>query len=184
MARSWYILQTYSQFEKRVEKHLRLLMDDPKMKQHILDVRVPTEKITETRDGKRREKEVHIWPGYVLVEMDLPEDNWKEVVAPIKRINGVSGFVGMTGNARPNPISNEEVKAILMRTGEIKADKSLLLHTLFHQGENVRITEGPFTSFTGVIEEINVEKQKLRIMVGIFGRSTPVEVDFHQVEKV
>lgn len=184
MARAWYILQTYSQFEKRVEKHLRQLMEDPKFKPYLLDVKVPTEKIVESREGKRREKEVRIWPGYVLVEMDLPEDNWKEIVTSIRRISGVSGFVGATGNTRPSPVSNDEVKAILMRTGEIKADRSLLMHTLFHPGEHVRITEGPFVGFTGTIEEINLEKQKLRIMVGIFGRNTPVEMDFHQVEKV
>ncbi len=184
MARSWYVLQTYSQFEKKVEKNIRMLMENPELKNYIFEVKVPAEKIVETRNGKKREREVRIWPGYVLLELDLDADNWKDVVGHIKRINGVSGFVGVAANVKPNPISNEEVKAILMRTGEIKADKSLIMQTLFHQGENVRITEGPFSGFTGTIEEINTEKQKLRIMVGIFGRSTPVEMDFNQVERV
>lgn len=184
MARSWYVLQTYSQFEKKVEKNIRQLMENPQNSKNILDVKVPIEKIIENRNGKKREKEVRIWPGYILLELDLDCENWKEIVGQIKCINGVNGFVGAEGNTKPNPISNDEVKAILMRTGEIKADKSLLIQTLFRQGENVRITEGPFTGFTGTIEEINSEKKKLRIMVGIFGRSTPVEMDFNQVEKV
>ncbi len=161
-----------------------MLMEDGTLKDAVFDVKVPTERITENRDGKRVEKEVRIWPGYVLVEMDLPDQHWKEVVAPIRRINGVSGFVGSSGTVKPNPISNEEVKTILMRTGDIKADRSMLVKTLFHVGEELRITEGPFASFTGAIEEVNADKQKLKITVGIFGRATPVEVDFHQVEKV
>lgn len=183
MARAWYILQTYSQYEKRVEKALRMLMKNPEVSKFLFDVKVPVEKIVENRNGKRREREVMIWPGYVLLELELDTENWKDIVSQIKRVTGVSGFVGVTGNVKPNPISSDEVKAILMRTGEIKADKSVLFHTLFNHGEQVRISDGPFSGFQGTIEEINFERQKLRIMVWIFGRATPVELDFNQVEK-
>ncbi|OHD11891.1 MAG: transcription termination/antitermination factor NusG [Spirochaetes bacterium GWB1_48_6] len=184
MARSWYILQTYSQFENRVERNIRLLMEDALLAAAIFDIKVPTERVAEMKNGKRIEKEVKIWPGYILLEMDLPDHGWKEVVSPIKRIQGVSGFVGTVGNNKPTPISNDEVKTILMRSGDIKADKSVLVSHNYKEGDEVRIASGPFESFTGKIEEVNAEKQKLRVMVGIFGRATPVEVDFSQVEKV
>lgn len=184
MARAWYILQTYSQFENKVERNIRQLMQDGAVGQGVFDIKVPTEKVSETKNGKRIEKEVRIWPGYILLEMDLPNQGWKEIVAPIKRIQGVSGFVGAAGNMKPIPISNDEVKQILMRSGDIKSDKSVLVQQNFREGIEVRITDGPFESFTGMIEEVNSEKQRLRVMVGIFGRATPVEVDFHQVEKV
>jgi transcriptional antiterminator NusG len=184
MARSWYVLQTYSQFENRVERSIRQLLGNPVLSASVFDIKVPTERVAEVKNGKRVEKEVKIWPGYILLEMDLPTQGWKEIVGPIKRIQGVSGFVGAVGNTRPLPISNEEVKQILMRSGDIKADKSMLVQHNFQEGMEVRIIEGPFESFTGNIEEVSVEKQKLRVMVGIFGRATAVEVDFHQVEKV
>lgn len=184
MAKAWYILQTYSQFENRVEKNIRLLMADGKLGEAVLDVKVPTERVAEIKNGKRVEKEVRIWPGYVLLEMDLPDHGWKEVVSPIKRIAGVSGFVGSAAQSKPTPISNDEVKSILMRSGDIKTDKSVLVQHLFKEGDEVRINHGPFESFTGKVEEVNLEKQRLRVMVGIFGRATPVEVDFTEVEKV
>lgn len=184
MSRAWYILQTYSQFENRVEKAVRLLMEDEKLAAAIFDIKVPTERVAEIKNGKRVEKEVKIWPGYVLLEMDLPDHGWKEIVGPIKRIQGVSGFVGTIGNNKPTPISNDEVKTILMRSGDIKADKSVLVQHHYKEGDEVRITGGPFESFTGKIEEVSLDKQKLKVMVGIFGRATPVEVDFSQAEKV
>lgn len=184
MARAWYIVQTYSQFENKVERGIRQLMEEGALGNAVFDIKVPTEKVTETKNGKKVEKEVRIWPGYILVEMDLPAQGWKEVVSPIKRIQGCSGFVGSSGLTKPMPISNEEVKQILMRSGDIKSDKSILVQANFREGMEVRITGGPFESFTGTIEEVSAEKQKLRVMVGIFGRATPVEVDFHQVEKI
>jgi transcriptional antiterminator NusG len=185
MARAWYILQTYSQFENRVERNIRFLMEQGgALGEGVFDIKCPTERVVETKNGKKVEKEVKIWPGYILLEMDLPNLGWKDVVSPIKRIQGVSGFVGAVGNAKPMPISNEEVKQILMRSGDIKSDKSVLIQHNFREGLEVRITEGPFESFTGTIEEVNQVKQKLRIMVGIFGRATAVEVDFHQAEKL
>ncbi|NNM68300.1 MAG: transcription termination/antitermination protein NusG, partial [Spirochaetales bacterium] len=98
MARSWYVLQTYSQFENRVERSIRQLLDNPVLSSCVFDIKVPTERVAEVKNGKRVEKEVKIWPGYILLEMDLPTQGWKEIVGPIKRIQGVSGFVGAVGN--------------------------------------------------------------------------------------
>ena len=185
MARAWYFLQTYSQFVNRVERIIRFLMEEPgPLADGIFDIKVPTERVVETKNGKRVEKEVKIWPGYILLEMELPNLGWKEIVSPIKRLQGVSGFVGAVGNTKPLPVSNEEVKQILMRSGDIKSDKSVQVHHNFREGLEVRINEGPFESFNGTIDDVNQDKQKLKVMVNIFGRATAVEVDFHQVEKI
>ena len=116
--------------------------------------------------------------------MDLPDKGWKPVCSLVRRIPGVTGFVGSTANLKPQPISSEEARSILQKTGEIKGEKVLKPKQSFSVGESVRIVDGPFDSFTGTIEEVNLEKAKLRVMVGIFGRATPVEVDFLQVEKI
>jgi transcriptional antiterminator NusG len=119
-----------------------------------------------------------------MIEMDLPDHNWKQICSAIRQIPGVTGFVGFSRNQKPQAISAEEAREVLQRAGEIKSDKVLKPKQNFTEGESVRITDGPFDSFTGTIEEINLEKGKLRVMVGIFGRSTPVELDFLQVEKI
>jgi transcriptional antiterminator NusG len=116
--------------------------------------------------------------------MDLPDSNWKQICSTIRQIPGVTGFVGFNRNQKPQAISADEAREVLQRAGEIKSEKVLKPKQTFTEGETVRITEGPFDSFTGTIEEINLEKGKLRVMVGIFGRSTPVELDFLQVEKI
>ncbi len=116
--------------------------------------------------------------------MDLPDIGWKSTCAEIRKIQGVTGFVGTSSNVRPRPISSDEAKALLQKAGEIKGDKAPRLKQTFSVGEQVKIIEGPFASFTGTIEEVNLDKSKLKVMVGIFGRATPVEVDLLQVEKV
>jgi len=123
-------------------------------------------------------------PGYILVEMDLPEGDWKATCSTIKKITGVTGFVGATMHHKPAPISGEEARHILQRAGEIKGDRPAKSRQTFSVGEQVKIIEGPFDSFTGTIEEVSPDKNKLRVMVGIFGRATPVEVDMLQVEKM
>jgi transcriptional antiterminator NusG len=119
-----------------------------------------------------------------MIEMDLPDSNWKQICSTIRQIPGVTGFVGFTRTQKPKSISPDEAREVLQRSGEIKSEKVLKPKQTFTQGEPVRITDGPFDSFTGTIEEVNLEKGKLRVMVGIFGRSTPVELDFLQVEKI
>ena len=123
-------------------------------------------------------------PGYVLVEMDLPDLGWKGVCSEIRRVAGVTGFVGTMRTQKPQPISAEEARSILQKAGEIKSDRTLKPKLTFSEGESVRIIDGPFNTFSGNIEEVNMEKGKLRVMVGIFGRATPVELDFYQVEKI
>lgn len=184
MAKGWYVVHTYSGYENKVQRHIAKLMEDGTLGQYVFTVKVPSEEVVEVRDGKRRVTSKKFLPGYILVEMDLPDHNWKQVSSVIRNIPGVTGFVGSTRTQRPQAISAEEAREVLQRSGEIKSEKVLKPKQTFSQGESVRIIEGPFDSFTGTIEEVNLEKGKLRVMVGIFGRSTPVEVDFLQVEKI
>ncbi len=184
MAKAWYVLHVYSGYENKIERTIRMLLDNGDLEKEVVtDVKVPAESVTDVRDGKRHTTSRKILPGYILVEMDLPEDNWKATCGTIKKITGVTGFVGATLHNRPLPISKEEAKAVLQRAGEIKGEKAARNRQTFAAGEQVKITKGPFESFTGSIEEINEEKSKLKVMVGIFGRATPVEVDMDQVEK-
>jgi transcriptional antiterminator NusG len=185
MASAWYVLQVRSGYEKRVEKKLRGMVDSGDLDKSVMqDVKIPTEELTEIRDGKKRVLSKMVLPGYILVELDLPEDNWKAACLAIRELDGVSGFVGATPTRKPPPLPAEEARAILARSGEIKGERVSRPHTSFNSGDQVKITDGPFESFTGTIDEVHNDKTKLKVMVGIFGRSTPVEVDFNQVEKV
>lgn len=183
MARAWYVLHTYSSFELRVEKTIRMMMDDGEFDNAVLDVKVPSERVAEVKDGKRRERTQRVLPGYILIEMDMPL-NWKVPCTKIRKIQGVTGFVGTAPDARPNPISAEEARGLLQRMGEIKGDAAVRPKQNYSIGEQVRIIGGPFDTFTGTVEEIYADKSRLKVMVGIFGRNTPVEVEFLQVEKV
>jgi transcriptional antiterminator NusG len=184
MAKGWYVLHTYTGYENKIEKTIRIMMNDGELDDVISDVKVPSEQVVEVKDGKKKVSNKRFLPGYILLEMDLPDLTWKTPCSKIRRINGVTGFVGASPGRKPQPISQEEARTILMKTGEIKGEKNVKPKQSFTVGESVRIVEGPFDSFTGQIEEVNEEKAKLRVMVGIFGRATPVEVDFLQVEKV
>ena len=135
------------------------------------------------RRERKRITDKKFLPGYVLLEMDLPETGWKGVLSGIRRINGVTGFVGSSPGFKPRPITQEEARTILQKTGEIKGDRAIKPKESFVVGETVRIVDGPFNTFTGAVEHVNPDKAKLRVAVGIFGRSTPVELDFLQVEK-
>jgi transcription termination/antitermination protein NusG len=183
MVKGWYVLQVYTGYENKVEKFIRLKMEDGSVSDYIFDVKVPAEDIVEVKDGKKKNVSRKILPGYILLEMDLPDRGWKIPCNEIRRIDGVTGFVGTLGGSKPQPITNEEAKGILQQAGELKSERRYQVRQEFVLGEELRIVDGPFDSFTGVVEEINQEKGKLRVMVGIFGRNTPVEVAFNQVEK-
>ena len=187
MAKGWYVIHVYSGHENKVEKQIKKLMEMDQYKSIIYDIKIPSEDVVEIKDGKRKITPKKFLPGYVLLEMDLPDMGWKNVCSNIRRIPGITGFVGSLGqtrNLKPQPISQEEARAILQKAGEIKSDKALKPKLTFSVGEVIRIIDGPFNSFSGTVEEINMEKGKLRVMVGIFGRATPVELEFLQVEKI
>jgi transcriptional antiterminator NusG len=185
MAADWYILHVFSGQEQRIEKMIRLMLVSGELsKEIVLDVKTPTEDVTEVKDGKKRTFTRKFYPGYMLIEMDLPDNNWKTTNSMIRAIPGVTGFVCTPAVKKPQPISGDEARAILQKAGEIKGEKPSRTRQTFLAGEQVKITDGPFESFTGVIEEVNTEKNRLKVMVGIFGRNTPVDVDLMQVEKV
>jgi transcriptional antiterminator NusG len=185
MAAGWYVLHTYSGYENKIEKIIRLMLGSGDLSKDIVkDIKIPQEEVVEVRDGKKRIQNKKFFPGYVMIEMDLPELNWKETCSKIKKINGVTGFVGTPADRRPQPLSGDEAKGILQKSGELKGEKPVRARQTFSSGDQVKIIDGPFESFTGTIEEVNQEKNKLKVMVGIFGRNTPVEVDLLQVEKL
>ena len=183
MAKGWYVLHTFTGHENKVEKFIRMLMEDGSLGDAVFDVKVPSEEVVEVRNGKKRTVNKKFLPGYILIEMDLPDRGWKIPCTAIRKIQGVTGFVGTGLNSKPQPISADEAKSILQKTGAIKAERRHQVKQDFQVGEEVRIIDGPFESFKGTIEVVNQEKGKLRVMVGIFGRSTPVEVTFSQVDR-
>ena len=175
MAR-WYIIHAYSGFEKSVAQALRDRIAREGMEERFGDVLVPTEEVVEMRSGQKRRSERKFFPGYVLVEMEMNDDTWHLIKSTPK----VTGYVGGTAN-KPTPISEKEVDKIMqqMKDGVDKPRPKVL----FEVGEMVRVKEGPFTDFNGSVEDVNYEKSKIRVSVTIFGRATPVELDFGQVEK-
>lgn len=184
MARNWYILHTYTGYEAKIEKTIKLLLEKQEISSDvILEVRVPVEEIVEIKDGKKRSRKNKFLPGYIMLEMDLPEVGWKNVCSQLRRIQGVTGFVGTDPNTRPRPISAEEAKNLLQKSGVIKGEKTTRINLSFNVGDQVKITEGPFASFIGTIKEIFAEREKLNVEIQIFGRPTPVEVTVMQVEK-
>jgi transcriptional antiterminator NusG len=170
---AWFVVHCYSGYENKVRHNLEQRIETMGMKDMIFDVVVPTQEEIEVRDGKRRTVERHIFPGYVLVNMVLTEESWYVV----RNTPGVTGFVGM-GNT-PTPLRPEEVVQIVKR---MEAEAPTIKVT-FKVGERVRIIDGPFNDFRGVVAEIDMERTKVRVMVSFFGRETPVELDFLQVEK-
>lgn len=185
MARSWYILHTYTGYEQKINRTLNTLLAENKLDPAVvLQIKVPTEEVVDVRNGKKHTRNNLILPGYIMIEMDLPQVGWKNTCAQIRRIQGVTGFVGTNPSERPRPISADEAKNLFQAAGELKGEKSVRIKQNFEIGDQVKITEGPFASFSGAIEDVNAEKNKLRVNVQIFGRATPVEVDILQVEKI
>mgnify|MGYP000467630424 CR=1 FL=1 len=176
MAMRWYVVHAYSGFENRVKQSLIERVARSGMQDKFGEILVPTEEVVEMREGQKRKSERKFFPGYVLVQMEMDDDTWHLV----KEVPKVLGFIGGTSD-RPAPITDKEANAILQRVQE-GAEKRRP-KVLFEPGEVVRVTDGPFNDFNGVVEEVNYEKSKLRVAVLIFGRSTPVELEFGQVEK-
>ena len=176
MAMRWYVVHVYSGFEKSVQRTLQERIERSGMKDKFGDILVPVEEVVEMKGGQKNISERKFFPGYLLVQMDLTDDTWHLVKSTAK----VTGFVGGSAN-RPTPITDKEVANILQQVQEgVEKPKPKVL---FEVGEAVRVKEGPFTDFHGNVEEVNYDKNKLRVSVLIFGRATPVELDFGQVEK-
>ena len=171
--RQWFVIHCYSGYENKVRKNLEQRIETMGMKDKIFDVVIPTQEEIEVRDGKRRTVERHVFPGYVLVEMILEEDSWFVV----RNTPGVTGFVGM--GEEPTPLRPEEVAHIMRRM----EDEAPTYKVTYKVGDRVRIVDGPFNDFRGNVSEIDMERSKIRVMVNFFGRETPVELDFLQVEK-
>jgi transcriptional antiterminator NusG len=173
----WYVVHAYSGFEKSVQRALKERIDRSGLAHMFGQILVPVEEVIEMRNGHKALTERKFFPGYVLVEMDMTDETWHLVKSTPK----VTGFLGGSG-MRPTPISQKEVDAILHQVQEgVEKPKPKIL---FEVGQTLRVTEGPFADFNATVEEVNYDKSKLKVSVLIFGRATPVEVDFSQVEKV
>jgi len=173
MEKNWYVVHTYSGFEEKVKISLEEKIENRGLQERISKILIPTEKIVELKAGKKKESEKKFYPGYILVEMELDDETWHLV----KSTPRVTGFVG---GKKPVPIPEEEVEIIIQQLEKGPAPQ---IKTQFQKGESVRIMEGPFSNFNGYVEDVDMDHGRLRVMVSIFGRQTPVELNFFQVEK-
>lgn len=174
MAKQWYVIHTYSGYENKVKRNLEHRIVSTGMQDKIFKVVIPTEEVMEIKTGKKQVLKKRVFPGYILVQMNLNDDSWYVV----RNTPGVTGFVG--SNAKPIPLADEEVESILKRTVYEKPKPT----TEFEEGQSVRVTSGPLADFTGTICEINLDQSRLKVLVSIFGRETPVELTFDQVAKL
>ena len=176
MTKRWYAVQAYSGYEKIVQKGLLERIEISEIKDQFGDVLVPVEEVVELKAGQKTISERRLYPGYVLVQMDMNDDSWHLVRSTPK----VTAFIGGTA-LKPTPIKDKEVELILRRMDDSKVNPTQKL--TFEVGESIRVIDGPFKDFSGSVQEINYEKNKLRVEVVIFGRATPVELDFGQIQK-
>lgn len=176
MTKRWYVLHVYSGFEKKIARQIQEQAEQKGLADHIGDILVPAEEVTEVRRAQKVNTERKFFPGYILVNMDMTDDTWHLV----KDIPRVTGFLGSRN--RPSPISNAEAERIMQQ--QVDGTDHRRPAVLFDVGEQVRVSDGPFTSFQGVIEEVDEEKGRLKVSVSIFGRSTPVDLEYVQVEKL
>jgi len=176
MSKNWFVVHTYSGFEKFVAESIRQRAAEHNIEDQIGEIIIPTEGVVEIKDGKKVVSTKRSYPGYILIEMEMSDENW----LIIRNTPKVTGFVG--SGKKPSPLSKEEVSQIVEHM-ESTSEKPKPKHT-FEKGEAVRIIDGPFYNFNGIVEEVNHERDTLKVMVTIFGRSTPVELEFLQVEKI
>jgi len=172
---NWYIVQAYSGFEKKVVESIKDILIKSKLESHLGEMLVPTQEVTEVKKGKRTKKQKKYFPGYVLVRLDMT----KEVFHLIKNLQKVSGFLG--SGDQPTPITDKEIERILGQVSESANNPKSGIS--FEVGEKVKVCDGPFASFNGLVEEIDEEKSRLKVSVSIFGRATPVDLEYNQVEK-
>ncbi len=180
MGKEWYVIHTFSGHENKVKLALEKKVQSLGLTEQIVQVKIPTVEVPEVKDGKKRVKSKKFFPGYVLVEMDLNDETWSVV----KSIQGVTNFVGAYGSAKPKPLSRDEVNSLFDHMGEQKTREKASVSINFSVGEHIKVIDGPFNNFNGVVEEVFPDKGRLRVKVEIFGRGTPVELDFLQVGKI
>lgn len=176
MAKKWYVLHTYSGYENKVKKNLETRIETMGLENNVFGIEIPTETVTEIKEsGRRVENEKKVFPGYVLVRMEMDDRSW----AAVRNTPGVTGFVGSQGN--PAPLTRDEFNKIMKRTSTSAPKKTT---SSFEVGQSVKVTNGPLADFDGTISEVSVETGKVKVMVSIFGRETPVELPFDQVAKI
>ncbi|CDD67812.1 transcription antitermination protein nusG [Eggerthella sp. CAG:368] len=176
MTKKWYVLHTYSGYENKVKKNLENRIEAMGLENNVFAIEIPTESVTEIKDGGRRvETEKKVFPGYVLVRMELDDRSW----AAVRNTQGVTGFVGSQGN--PSPLTREEYNKIMKRTSHEAPKKT---STSIEVGQSVKVISGPLAEFDGVVSEVSPESGKVKVLVSIFGRETPVELSFDQVAKI
>ncbi|MDO5358765.1 transcription termination/antitermination protein NusG [Slackia faecicanis] len=176
MAKKWYVLHTYSGYENKVKKNLETRIETMGLENNVFGIEIPTETVTEIKEsGRRVESEKKVFPGYVLVRMEMDDRSW----AAVRNTPGVTGFVGSQGN--PAPLTREEFNKIMKRTSAAAPKKTT---SSFEVGQSVKVTNGPLAEFDGTISEVLPEAGKVKVMVSIFGRETPVELSFDQVTKI
>ena len=176
MAKKWYVLHTYSGYENKVKKNLETRIETMGLENNVFGIEIPTETVTEIKEsGRRVENEKKVFPGYVLVRMEMDDRSW----AAVRNTPGVTGFVGSQGN--PAPLTRDEFNKIMKRTSTSAPKKTT---SSFEVGQSVKVTNGPLADFDGTISEVSVETGKVKVMVSIFGRETPVELSFDQVAEI
>ena len=176
MARKWYVLHTYSGYENKVKKNLESRIETMGLENNVFAIEIPTETVTEIKDGGRRvETEKKVFPGYVLVRMELDDRSW----AAVRNTPGVTGFVGSQGN--PEPLTRDEYNKIMKRTS-VEAPRKTATNLVV--GQSVKVVSGPLADFDGVVSEVSPEANKVKVLVSIFGRETPVELSFDQVARI
>lgn len=166
----WYVMHTYSGHENKVKVNIEKMVENRGMEDVILEVKVPTEEKVEIKNGKKKVKESKLFPGYVLVKMHMTDESWYLV----RNTRGVTGFVGPS--SKPIPLTDQEIRSMGVEQPRVEVDIKV--------GESVKVTSGPFETFIGTIEHINMEKQTLKVRISMFGRETPVELEFDQIEKI
>jgi len=176
MSQNWYVIHTLTGQEEKVKTNIENKLKEGQLSENVFEILIPTEQVSEVKDGKKKISLRKFFPGYVLVRMDLSDEAWYT----IRNIPGVTGFIGT--KTKPVPLLESEVNLILKQTEERKEKPTPKV--LFEKGDNVKIIEGPFINFNGTIEEVNPDKGKIKVMVSIFGRATPVELEYWQVERV
>ena len=180
MSKQWYVVQAYSGFEKNVQKALKERIAREGVENYFGQILVPVEEVVDIKNGRKTVSERKFFPGYVLVEMEMTDESW-HLVKSTPRVNG---FIGGTAN-RPLPISQREVDAIISQVSAVAgSEKKPKPRVEFVVGQQIRVSEGPFSDFNGLVDVVDYERNKLRVLVQIFGRETPVELDFSQVEKI